>query len=159
MHTPKWAVDPKSGAGAAQHGGRVNRRGLPALYLSLEPNTAILEYQQDDPLVPPGTMVSYRVDVDPIADFRAGFSSAWPAVWQDFFCDFRAILLSGVEPPSWDIGDDALRQGAKGIAFASRRAVGGFNLVLFTDALAATDVLDVFDPHGALPKDQKSWTP
>jgi len=26
MHTPKWAFDPKSGAGAAQHGGRVNRR-------------------------------------------------------------------------------------------------------------------------------------
>jgi len=104
-------------------------------------------------------MVSYHVDVDPIADFRAGFSSAWPAVWQDFFCDFRAILLSGVEPPCWDIGDDALRQGAKGIAFASRRAVGGFNLVLFTDALAASDVLDVFDPHGALPKDRRSWTP
>ncbi|MBA3352371.1 MAG: RES domain-containing protein [Blastocatellia bacterium] len=159
MNTPKWAFDPKSGAGAAQHGGRVNRPGLHALYLSLEQRTAILEYQQDEPLMPPGTLVSYVVNVDPIADFRGGYSSKWPAVWQDFYCDWRSILLSGIDPPSWAIGDDALKNGAKGIAFRSQRAVGGFNLILYTETLTASDVLDVFDPQGALPKDQKSWSP
>ena len=158
MHSPKLAIDPKSGDGSARNGARVNRPGLPALYLSLEPKTAVLEYQQDDILVPPGTLVSYRVDVDPIADFRGGYTDKWPDVWQDFFCDWRAILLSGVEPPSWAIGDDALSRGAKGIAFRSQRAVGGFNLVLYTNALTASDVLDVYDPQGALPKDQASWT-
>lgn len=158
MHTPKWAFDPKSGQGAALQGGRVNRPGLPALYLSLDANTAMLEYQQDDPLLPPGTLVSYRIDVGPIADFRGGFSSEWPEVWQDFFCDWRSILLhDGVEPPSWAIGDDALKRGAKGIAFRSQREVTGFNLVLYTDALAASDAVEVFDPHGVLPKDQRSW--
>ncbi len=102
--------------------------------------------------------MSYRIDVDPIADFRGGFTNQWPEVWQDMFCDWRTILLyDGVEPPSWAIGNDAMKRGAKGIAFRSQRAVTGFNLVLFTDALTATDVVEVFDPLGALPKDQRSW--
>ena len=46
MHVPKWATAPTSGAGAAAFGGRVNRPGTPALYLALEPATAIGEYQQ-----------------------------------------------------------------------------------------------------------------
>jgi hypothetical protein len=28
MHTPRWAVMPTSGAGAAKHGGRFNRPGV-----------------------------------------------------------------------------------------------------------------------------------
>ena len=109
MHAPKWAFAPTSGEGAAQHGGRVNRPGVAALYLALDSGTAIREYQQDDPLVPPGTLVSYRITVDRILDFRGGFQSdQWPPVWEDFFCDWRSILLDqGVEPPSWAIGDDA----------------------------------------------------
>lgn len=46
MHTPKWAVTPTSGAGAAAHGGRANRPGVTALYLALDIDTAIKEYQQ-----------------------------------------------------------------------------------------------------------------
>ncbi|WP_439546652.1 RES domain-containing protein [Sandarakinorhabdus sp.] len=33
--TPRWSHAPLSGAGAALHGGRFNRPGVPALYLSL----------------------------------------------------------------------------------------------------------------------------
>lgn len=36
MHMPKWAVAPTSGAGAASYGGRLNRPGIEALYLSLD---------------------------------------------------------------------------------------------------------------------------
>ena len=46
LHTPKWAVAPTSGAGAADHGGRANRPGVAALYLALEAQTAIDEYRQ-----------------------------------------------------------------------------------------------------------------
>jgi RES domain-containing protein len=56
MHVPKWAVAPTSGAGAGRHGGRANRIGLNALYLALDVNTAVLEYQQVSPLMPPGTL-------------------------------------------------------------------------------------------------------
>jgi RES domain-containing protein len=75
MHTPKWASAPTSGAGAAEHGGRANRPGTPALYLALETETAIREYQQLSSLMPPGTLVSYTVRAAPIVDFRAGYNA------------------------------------------------------------------------------------
>jgi len=42
-HTPKWASQPTSGAGAALKGGRFNREGVGALYLSLDEITALRE--------------------------------------------------------------------------------------------------------------------
>jgi len=45
MHTPRWATAPTSGAGAAAHGGRANRPGTQALFLALEPETAVREFQ------------------------------------------------------------------------------------------------------------------
>jgi Uncharacterized conserved protein len=69
MHAPKWAVAPTSGAGAAKHGGRVNRPGVEALYLALEAGTAIQEYQQISTLLPPGTLTSYKLTAEPVVDF------------------------------------------------------------------------------------------
>jgi len=46
VHTPKWAYSLTSGAGASMHGGRANRPGIQALYLSLELETALAEYKQ-----------------------------------------------------------------------------------------------------------------
>ena len=83
MHIPKWAVAPTSGVGAAAHGGRANRPGVAALYLALDTETAIKEYQQVSTLLPPGTLVSYRVTAAPIVDFRHGYQSTrWPAFWE-----------------------------------------------------------------------------
>ena len=42
-HNPQWSWTPLSGEGARRHGGRFNRRGVPALYTSLAPLTAIRE--------------------------------------------------------------------------------------------------------------------
>src|SRR3546814_19841015 len=58
-HTPQWASDPLSGAGAAAKGGRFNREGVEALYLSLDEVAALREYQQASPFLPPGTKTSY----------------------------------------------------------------------------------------------------
>jgi RES domain-containing protein len=44
-HTPRWASEPLSGAGAARQGGRPNRAGVHALYLATSQETAIAEYQ------------------------------------------------------------------------------------------------------------------
>jgi RES domain-containing protein len=60
-HTPRWASRPASGAGAAAKGGRFNREGIEALYLSLEELTALREYQQTSPFLPPCTVCSYTV--------------------------------------------------------------------------------------------------
>ncbi|MFM2058237.1 MAG: hypothetical protein RLY71_2622 [Pseudomonadota bacterium] len=159
MHTPRWASAPTSGAGAAAHGGRANRPGTPALYLALEPETALREYQQLSPLMPPGTLVSYTVSLAPVIDFRAGYAAtSWPELWEEFFCDWRELWFNQhVEPPSWVLGDEAMAAGAKGVLFASTLAPGGTNLVVFNDMLGADDRLEVYDPAGALPKNQDSW--
>ncbi|WP_244323322.1 RES domain-containing protein [Paraburkholderia dipogonis] len=73
MHAPKWAVAPTSGAGAGKHGGRANRVGLAALYLALDLDTAVRENQQVSPLMPPGTLVSYQLSIDPVVDFTGGY--------------------------------------------------------------------------------------
>lgn len=46
MHAPRWATAPTSGAGAAIHGGRANRPGIAALYLSPDSDSAIREYHR-----------------------------------------------------------------------------------------------------------------
>ena len=51
VHDPKWSLAPVSGAGAARFGGRANRPGINALYLSLELETALAEYRQLDALI------------------------------------------------------------------------------------------------------------
>ena len=159
MHVPKWAVAPISGAGAGQHGGRVNRIGINALYLSLDVDTAVQEYKQVSPLLPPGTLVSYRVTAGPIVDFSAGYRRGiWPPLWEDFFCDWRACWFDQrIEPPSWVLGDVAIAAGAKGILFRSSLVPTGVNLVIYVDQLGTDDILEVFDPAGALPKNQDSW--
>ena len=63
MLTPKWAHAPTSGAGAALHGGRANRPGFDAVYVSTEAQTAIAEYQQLSPLMPPGNLVSFEISI------------------------------------------------------------------------------------------------
>ena len=55
------------------------------------------------------------------------------------------------------LADETLAIGAKGILFASRLAPGGTNFVIFNDMLSADDTLQVYDPAGALPKNQDSW--
>jgi RES domain-containing protein len=157
VHVPKWAFAPTSGAGAARNGGRANRPGVNALYLSLDLETALTEYRQIDLLMPPGLMVCYRLDVDPVVDFRAGADANPEFVWGDFYCDWRAMYFNrGIEPPSWPIGDRVLAAGAKGIIFCSALTPGA-NVVLFNDALGPGDSLTVHDPDHALPKNQASW--
>jgi RES domain-containing protein len=159
MHSPRWASAPTSGAGAAAHGGRVNRPGTAALYLALEAQTALQEYQQLSPLMPPGTLVSYTAQLARVLDFSAGFDAArWPALWEEFYADWRELWFNQrVEPPSWVLGDEAMAAGAAGLLFASALVPGGRNLVVFNDCLTAADTLRVYDPAGELPKNQDSW--
>lgn len=161
MLTPRWAHKPLSGEGAAEKGGRANRQGVEALYLSLDPQTALKEYQQLSRLMPPGTLVAYELDVSDLVDFREGYEAkTWSPLWEDFNCDWRELSQTlGVEPPSWVIGDEVIAAGCKGILFPSVANPGGVNLVLYTATLNASDKVAEYDPDKALPKDQSSWTP
>lgn len=160
MHSPRWAHQPLSGAGAARAGGRLNRPGLHALYLSAEPETAIAEYRQTDALLAPGTLVSYQVTLGAVADFRAGFDPAvWDEAWREFWCPWREdAFLRRIDPASWLLGDITLSEGLRGIWFQSVVRRGGTNPVVYVDALDEGDRLLVHDPHTALPRDQSSWS-
>jgi len=160
MHSPRWAFQPLSGAGAGKSGGRLNRIGIDALYLALDHDTAIAEYQQGDPLVRPGLLVSYRVTLHALVDFSRGYDPAnWDPIWQDLSCQWKKLAFyDEVEPPSWAIADivrDAV--GATGILYPSVRRPGGINLVVYPDRLTPDDRLVVHDPHRDLPTDPSSW--
>lgn len=158
VHVPRWAFSPTSGAGAREHGGRLNRVGVDALYLSLEEQTALAEYKQLSALMPPGLIVSYTVSVTNIVDFRSGYNSKWDSLWQELHCDWRKYWFNQrIEPPSWLLGDMALEQGAKGILFPSLAHASGTNLVLYTETLTENDSLEVYDPKGDLPHNARSW--
>jgi RES domain-containing protein len=157
-HTPRWAHAPTSGAGAAAYGGRANRVGVPALYLALDEHTALAEYKQQSELMPPATLVSYNIDINPVVDFRGGVGTRFDAIWEDFFCDWRNLWFDlGIEPPSWIIGDLVIEAKAKGILFNST-LTGKSNLVIYTETLEANDKVTVYDPRGDLPTIATSWS-
>jgi RES domain-containing protein len=150
MHTPRWAVTPTSGEGAAKHGGRFNRPEVPALYLSAETETAIAEYKQDLTLMPPGTLVQYELSLSAAILLNQYEADSWHPIWEDWNCEWRKLALEGTEPPSWVMGDIAIELGAKGILFPSTKQPSGLNLVVYTERLGPTDVLHAVDPHGDL---------
>jgi RES domain-containing protein len=159
FHSPDWAHLATSGAGAAANGGRFNRPGVEALYLSVEPETALVEYRQGATITPPATLVAYRVDVDQVVDFRAGYDAAiWPDEWAAAVCDWKYISrIERRDPPTWRIGDALMRDGIKGLLFPSYRHPGGTNLVLFCANLRTDDRIIAHDPEGKLPRNQSSW--
>ena len=71
--TPKWAFLPTSGAGAAIDGGRFNRPGVEALYLSRSAQTALEEYRQGASIIPPATLAAYKITLAEVADLSQGF--------------------------------------------------------------------------------------
>ena len=111
FHSPEWAHLPLSGAGAAIGGGRFNRPGIEALYLSDGPATALAEYRQGASIAPPATLVAYRIDVDGVVDFSRGYvSDAWPEEWAEAGCDWKYLArVERTDPPSWRIGEDPRR--------------------------------------------------
>jgi RES domain-containing protein len=159
VHVPRWAHAPTSGAGAGMHGGRANRPGVEALYLSLDVETAVQEYQQLSSLVPPGLLTTYKITVAAVADFTDGYDAAqWPPIWEDFACEWRELWFNQhVEPPSWVIGDLVIASGGRGIMFRSALRATGINLVLYTASLDRDNSVVVYDPTDALPKNPNSW--
>ncbi len=159
VHSPKWAYVPTSGAGAASKGGRLNRPGVDALYLSVEAETALAEYKQTSSILPVGTIVSYQVALSQVVDFTSGYGPSWDPLWEEFGCDWRRMVFNDkIEPPTWVLSDMAQAAGGKGILFPSAAKPGGTNLVVFNAMVQVGDQLTALDPQGDLPKDQSSWT-
>lgn len=156
--TPRWAHAPLSGQGAAITGGRLNRPGRGALYLSAELETAWAEYQQTGYLPRPGTVAVYEVRAA-VADLGdPAVLAAAEADEEALRCPWRAMWrLEGREPPSWGLVDRLIAAGAQGAVYPSAVRPAGRNLVLWQDGVERPAKVAVIDPQGDLPLDGRSW--
>src|SRR5690606_18440361 len=116
-----------SGRGAELYGGRFNRKGTPALYLSLSVMTALREANQAGSLQPT-TLVSYDADIEKVFNSR----------------DEAALLAEGMDAlsladPTWRDQMKATGE-AKTQAFARRLAMARYRgLLVRSFAPGATD--------------------
>lgn len=151
---PTYAGTPLSGMGAARQGGRFNRLGQEALYLSADELTALAEYKQDNPWLQPGMICTFLVGGVRVADLSTGFDpERWPPLWADFAVDWRGEWFGkSIEPPTWYMADDAVAAGLDGILFPSQARTGGTNLVIYRSSTRPVEQLRVYDPDGALRK-------
>jgi RES domain-containing protein len=161
-HDPRWSFRPLSGEGAAIHGGRFNPKGVAALYLALDPMTAVKEANQGFAhKIEPCVLCSYDVDCQDIVDLRTDRArKASGVATEDMGNAWFSFLAEGREPPSWRIARRLIGQGAAGIvapSYAPGAAPADYNLILWRWSDRPPHKVAVFDPSGRLPKDQLSW--
>jgi RES domain-containing protein len=161
-HDPRWAFDPVSGDGAAVRGARFNPEGVPALYLSLTPETLFKEASHGFPhRFDPLTVCAYEVDCQDVVDLtdpevRRGLGIALETMGSPWMLD----IAEGRRPRSWVIHDGLRQAGAAGIlvpSFANGAVERDRNLVLWTWGPEPPHQVRVIDPLGRLPRDQSSW--
>lgn len=135
-HNPQWAWKPVSGEGASRFGGRFNRRGIPALYTSLAPVTAIREAEPLGRPMQPLTLCAYEVDAEPIFDALdrercrvAGVEEADLA-----YPSWEEEMLAGFVPASQAVADRLVAAGYVGMqvrSFAAGARRSDLNLVMW----------------------------
>jgi RES domain-containing protein len=161
-HDPRWSFRPLSGHGAALRGARFNPKGVPTLYLALEPITAIKEASQGFAhKIEPCVLCSYDIDCDDVADLRSDEGRSEHGVsLADMACPWFALLAAGKEPPSWAIARRLIGEVVAGIlvpSFARAATADDHNLVLWRWSDSLPHRATVYDPSGRLPRDQLSW--
>ncbi len=155
---PRWAFGPLSGDGAAINGARFNLRGMPALYLSLDPIGAVNEVAQGFAgRIPPTTLCEYDLDCADIMDLTTDADRA--AAGTDLG-EMGGAWKLGKAAPSQLLAARLHAGGAAGIVVPSF-AIGAEphhrNVVLWTWGPDLPHRVNVFDPTGRLPKNQLSW--
>ncbi|ODT85725.1 RES domain-containing protein [Phenylobacterium sp. SCN 70-31] len=161
-HDPRWSWSPLSGEGAALRGGRFNRRGQSALYLSLTPMGAVREASAGfahrlEPLL----LCSYAVDCEDIVDLRDDAACAAAGVDPAALaCPWALDLAEGREPRSHAAIRRLADGGTAGLlvpSFARGAGPADPNLVLWRWGPRPPHRVEVHDPSGRLPKNQLSW--
>ena len=135
-HNPEWSWTPLSGDGARRHGGRFNRRGIPALHTSLSPLTAIREAQPLGRPMQPLTLCAYEVDVEHVFDAEDGEQRRALGVRaSDLACPtWESEMLSGELPASQALADHLIAEGYSGMrvrSFAAGTGPDDLNLVMW----------------------------
>lgn len=161
-HNPRWSFKPLSGGGAAVHGGRFNPKGAPALYLALDPITAIKESSQGFARkFEPCVLCTYEVDCEDIVDLRTAPARAAAGVDSaEMDCPWFAEAAAGRTPASWRLAERLIAASAAGAlapSYVRGATSGDVNLVVWDWSDRRPHRVAVFDPSGRLPKNQLSW--
>jgi RES domain-containing protein len=162
-HDPRWSFKPLSGDGAAVHGGRFNPKGTPALYVALDPMTAIKEAAQGFARkFEPYVLCTYEIDCDDVVDLRGENERRQARISnEDMASAWFADAAAGREPASWRLARNLIAGGAAGLiapSFVSGADAGDVNLALWDWSDRLPHKVAVFDPSGRLPKSQLSWS-
>ena len=161
-HDPSWSFSPISGEGARLTGGRFNRKGDAALYLALDPMTAVMEVTQGFAnRLPPVTLCEYDVDCADIADLRDATAQAAHGVDPlDMACGWLSHQVAGKIAPSQAIATRLRKSGHAGAlvpCYVPGATATDINLVLWRWGPDLPHQISVFDPAGRLPKNRLSW--
>lgn len=151
---PVYAREPLSGRGASLYGGRFNRKGVDALYTSLDPQTAIREANQVGALQPT-TLVAYRADLAAVFDTRNAGALTQRGLTPEALGDpaWRARVNEGVPVPTQALADVLAAEGYTGLivrSFARGAPFDALNLVLWRWNIGDDDRLEVVDDEGRL---------
>ena len=154
-HNPRWSWTPLSGDGARRHGGRFNRRGIPAFYASLAPLTAIREAQPLGRSMQPLTLCAYEVDAEPVFDtLDEEQRQALGVSDSDLACPaWEAEMLDGAIPASQVLADRLIAAGYAGMrvrSFAAGTGTGDLNLVMWMWAADRPVRVTLIDDEGRL---------
>jgi len=161
-HNPEWSWDPLSGAGARLHGGRFNRRSVPAFYASLDVLVAVREASPLGAPFHPVTLCQYRVDCEGIFDTGDPKAMRRERVTRnELDCpSWNQEMLEGKVPASQQLADRLVAKGYVGIlvrSFAHGAGPEDMNLVLWKWTTRRPHKITLFDPDHRLPKDSSSW--
>jgi RES domain-containing protein len=161
-HNPKWSFAPLSGDGAKVHGGRFNPKGVPALYLGLTIEGAMIEASQGFAYkLEPLTVCLYEVDCESIIDLSTPEArAAAPVSLEDMACAWALDAAEGREPASWRLAKTFIARGHAGVlvpSFARGARADMRNLVLWKWGPHLPWRVAVHDPSGRLPKNLLSW--
>lgn len=161
-HNPEWAWSPISGEGARRHGGRFNRPGVPALYTSLSPLTALLEASPLGRPMQPITLCAYKVDARPVFDSRnPTMRVAHRVDAADLACPgWNREMLEGKVPASQSLAERLRAYGFVGMlvrSFARGAGSGDDNLVFWRWGDDLPSRVRVIDDDRRLPRHPASW--
>jgi RES domain-containing protein len=154
-HDPRWSFEPASGKGAAITGGRFNRVGQAALYLSLLPITALAECTQGFAnRMMPLTLCEYDIDCEGVADLTdAETRTALGVSEADIGCAWLTYQRKGKIAPSQAVAAALQAKGMNGAlvrSFVPGIDDGAVNLVLWKWGDTLPSRVVVYDPDGRL---------
>ena len=153
-HKPRRSWLPLSGEGARRNGGRFNRIGVPALYLSLSPLTAIREAFPTGRFQPI-TLCAYEIDAQPIFDaVNPQARKAYAVTDRDLGArGWRRGMLGDVIPASQALADRLVAAGFVGMrvrSFAASAEPDDLNLVFWRWSDRGSSRVVVIDDEGRL---------